>query len=170
MPISEIAIDIWESLVNFLRIYGKPRKIKLSDFITPSINMLLGLAEIVTTQTSNAANFSIDDTEHRITVPKGERWMIYGGQMDGDVSGTYAITVCNKDNYQFACLLNASASTVPKYYPEIQSETTNMLSSMDLILKEGDYIKYKYGASQTAGALLNLRYLKLPFNPKDDYY
>jgi hypothetical protein len=172
MPISEIAIDIWESLNNFLRIYGKPRKIKLSDFINPSIDMIHALGVIDDNYVLGGANFSNSTTDHRITVPKDERWIPNICTVNRDVESTLFVKIYNKDDINIGMYGYDVAATGQIFLPEIVAQgSCNIGNNNDkLIMKEGDYFKFQFGVAQTGSAFIALRILKIPFNPKDDYY
>ena len=163
-----IKISLWESLKTWLGLYTPPRTLELSRFIQPNIPMLYSLGDIIDHVTTGCNNLSVGNQEHRITVPENERWILLGGSVDPDASAAVTVKLYNSLDQEVYGLGYEAAGTARMYYPELPAGTA--VPSLDIpsrIMKEGDYVRIQFGASQSANCSVSLRYMVIPHLPNE---
>ena len=91
-------------------------------------------------------------TAQEYTVPTGKRWILIGGQVTRDASGTIAVDIYDssdkkimKLNYQ-----SAAVNTVPLIGTGSSTHVSGMAGP--IVLDAGEYVKLAFGAAQGAGA------------------
>jgi len=94
-----------------------------------------------------------DETEEKLTVPNGKRWLFFGGAVKPDTSAAVLVELCNSDDKVILTILpTATAGTAILSMLEQRSVATNPALYAGLPMKAGDYLKITFGAAQGAAA------------------
>lgn len=117
--------------------------------------------EIISNKVKGASNFSDSTSLHKIPVPTGKRWVLFGGCVNRDASQALDIIVYDADDDPVYFLDNDSAATgLYPYPPSQQAELT--MCAQPFILLAGWYISFSFGGAQGAAATISAVVLELP--------
>lgn len=89
-------------------------------------------------------NFSTAETEHRITVPTGKKWLLWDVTVYRDVNATLVVYINNSSDETIIYLGASGAGT------GFTSLRQVAYPSFPTIMKAGDYVRVVFGANQAA--------------------
>lgn len=111
-------------------------------------------------------NFSESETEHRITVPDGLRWMLFYAGGKPDVNATLVIELFDDDDDIRGVLLISTAGVTLKTGPETAASAATEdflpVNSFPLPLPGNWYLKFTFGANQGATAYCFAHFTEAP--------
>jgi len=106
-------------------------------------------------------NFSEDETEHRITVPAGKRWLLFSAFALIDANATLSVKVYNSSDQCIATIGASGATTGMLSFPDAGADGELRSGVYPLPLKAGDYIATVFGANQAATAYVGAVILEI---------
>lgn len=102
-----------------------------------------------------------DTTHYKAEVPSGMRWFVFGGSCYRDASATVEMAVYNASDEEVLILSYAAASAAKMGFPTTD-DTTLATQPPLIILDEGYYIYYTFGAAQGANAYASVMAIEVP--------
>lgn len=107
------------------------------------------------------SNFSESTTQHKITVPANEEWILVFGSINRDNSSTLNVYLFNAADKRLVRLSNEAAATGWSQIPEAPTGATFADKPEGTPMKVGDYLQFDFGAAQGAVAEINMRFRKI---------
>lgn len=122
---------------------------------------ILKVARIHDEHVTTSASFSESTSEHRLTVPTGQRYFVVGGHLDPDNSSTLSVRLKNSADLQIGVMMSESAGTAIKFFGGY-AVTNNMSGGLTggiCPLEAGDYVMFDYGTAQGTASVIFCRVL-----------
>ena len=100
-------------------------------------------------------NFSESEQQHKITVPAGKRWLLWGGHVKRDANATMGIQINNSSDQMIHYLHYRAAAAETVGYGGGFHGTANAQGTIPVPMKAGDYLQFDFGANQAATASIS---------------